>query len=194
MSTSSQIASVGEEFPDELPEHHEIICGRLVRKALVSTEHAFVQQQLGVFLSPFYGRKRAPGGWWTFICPGIVLTADLHQYDPGSHWYEPDVAGWKINVVPERPRGARVRVWPQWVCEVLSSSTAERDKGVKLDTYHRAHVDHYWLADPEKQTLTVLAWTEDGYQTIPTAGPSDRVRAEPFAERELDLGWLFDFE
>ncbi|MCG8416531.1 MAG: Uma2 family endonuclease [Proteobacteria bacterium] len=194
MSTSPQIASVGEEFPDELPEHHELICGRLVRKALASNEHGLVQQRLGFFLMPFDGRKSTPGGWWTSLCPGIVLTPHLRQSDPDSHWYEPDVAAWKIAVVPERPRGARIQVWPQWVCEVLSRSTADRDKGVKLDTYHRAHLDHYWLVDPEKQTLTVLAWAEDGYQTILTADPGNRVRAEPFAERELDLDWLFEFE
>ena len=62
--------------------------------------------------------------------------------EPDAERYLPDVAGWEIDKVPERPKGARVRVWPQWVCEILSPSTADRDKGVKLDTYHRAHVDH----------------------------------------------------
>ena len=97
--------------------------------------------------------------------------------------------------VARRPLEARVRTWPQWVCEILSpGSAAGRDKGTKKDVYHRAHVDHYWLVDPEKQTLLVLAWAERGYQTILTAGPGERVRAEPFAERELDLDWFFDFE
>ncbi|MCG8423873.1 MAG: Uma2 family endonuclease [Proteobacteria bacterium] len=59
--------------------------------------------------------------------------------------------------------------------------------------YLRAHVAHYWLVDPEQQTLTVLAWAEDGYQTILTAGRGGHVCAEPFAERELDLGWVVRF-
>ena len=204
MTQSVQRVPASDEFPDELPEHHEIICGRLVRKALASNEHGLVQQRLGFFLMPFDGSKTTPGGWWTSLCPTIVLTPHLQQYDPDSQWYEPDVVGWKGSVVPERPKGSRIKIWPQWVCEVLSPSTATRDKGVKLDTYHGAHVDHYWLVDPgldkagnvnlAKQSLTVLAWAKDGYQTILTAGRGDRVRAEPFAERELDLDWLFDFE
>ena len=64
------------------------------------------------------------------------------------------------------------------MCEILSpGSAAGRDKGTKKDVYHRAHVDHYWLVDPEKQTLLVLAWAERGYQTILTAGRGERVNA-----------------
>ncbi|MCG8422328.1 MAG: Uma2 family endonuclease [Proteobacteria bacterium] len=189
MSTSSQIASLGEEFPDELPKQHEIVCGKLVRKAVAITDHGVLQGRIFSFLEPFYGKRNTPGGWWTCNDPEIEFFPK-----PNEHVYVPDLAGWKINVVPERPKGARVGICPQWVCEILSPSTAHRDKGVKKETYHRAHVEHYWLVAAEKQTLTVLAWAENGYQTVLTAGPGDRVRAEPFAERKLDLGWLFDFE
>ncbi|MCG8420845.1 MAG: Uma2 family endonuclease [Proteobacteria bacterium] len=186
MSTSPQIVSASDEFPDELPKQYEIVCGNLVRKAVPTFDHGSIQQQLAIFLAPFRGRRETPGGWWTSSDCEIELFPQER--------YLPDVAGWKIDMVPERPRGARVRIRPQWVCEILSPKTAGRDKGVKQDAYHRAHVDHYWLVDPEKQTLTVLAWADDGYQTILNAGPGDRVRAEPFAERELELSWLFEFE
>ena len=187
MSTSPQIA--GDEFPDELPKQYEIVCGNLMRKAVPTYRHGVLQLRLGSFVLPFYGKRSAPGGWWTSTECEIELFAK-----PDAQRYQPDLVGWKIDIVPKEPRGAQVGTWPQWVCEILSPSTADRDKGVKLNAYHRAHVDHYWLVDPEKQTLTVLAWAEDGYQTILTAGPGERVRAEPFAERELDLGWLFEFE
>ncbi|MCG8423160.1 MAG: Uma2 family endonuclease [Proteobacteria bacterium] len=189
MTGSPQAARISDEFPDELPKQHEIVCGMLVRKAVPSGVHGFLQQQLSIFLAPFSGRRNTPGGWWT----GTEIEVELFS-DPDAQRYLPDLVGWKIEVLPRRPLEARVRTWPQWVCEILSPSTSGRDKGPKQDTYHRAHVDHYWLVDPAKQTLTVLAWTEDGYQTILTAGTGERIRAEPFAERELDLGWLFDFE
>ena len=194
MAQSLQIEPVTDEFLEELPEHHEIVCGRLVRKALASNEHGLVQQRLGAHLMLFDGRKSTPGGWWTSLCPSIVLTPHVRHYDPHSHWYEPDVAAWKISVVPERPRGARSQVRPQWVCEILSPSNANTDKGLKLDAYHRAGVNHYWLVDPEDKTLTVLAWTQAGYQTILTAKQGELACPEPFVERELDLAWLFDFE
>ncbi|MCG8419508.1 MAG: Uma2 family endonuclease [Proteobacteria bacterium] len=189
MSPSPQIASVGEEFPNELPEHYEIVCGNFVRKAVTSFPHQVTQRRLSTFVDPFHGRRGDPGGWW-LATEGNVL----FFLKPAKEQYRPDLVGWRISKMPNPRMRGPINVWPQWVCEILSPSTAHKDKGEKLDVYHRAHVDHYWLVDPEKQTLTVLAWGEDGYQTILTAGPGDRVRAEPFAERELDLGWLFDFE
>ena len=43
----------------------------------------------------------------------------------------------------------------------------------------------------ERQTLTVLRWTERGYIEVLTAGQTERVRAEPFDARELAVGELF---
>ncbi|MCG8418023.1 MAG: Uma2 family endonuclease [Proteobacteria bacterium] len=189
MSTSPQIVSASDEFPDELPKQYEIICGNLVRKAVPDELHSRLQFRLSTFLAPFDGRRSTPGGWRFHTECEIEFLAT-----PKPNRFLPDVAGWKLDVVPNPLSRGRARIPPQWVCEVLSPSTANRDKGVKLDTYHRAHVDHYWLVDPETQSLTVLTWAEDGYQTILTASRGDRVRAEPFVEHELELDWLFDFE
>ena len=189
MSTGFRTALATEEFPDELPKQYEIVCGMLVRKAMPSADHSVLQFQLVRFLGPYQGRRNTPGGWWL----GTECEIELFP-EPDTHRYLPDVVGWTIAAVPERPRTARVRVWPQWVCEILSPSTADRDTGVKMDTYHRAHVDHYWVVDPERQVLTVWAWAENGYEAILEAGRGERVRAAPFADHELDLDWLFEFE
>jgi Uma2 family endonuclease len=42
---------------------------------------------------------------------------------------------------------------PDLVVEVLSSSTAARDRGVKKDLYARTGVRYYWLLDPRKKAL-----------------------------------------
>lgn len=189
MSTGSSTALAIDEFPDELPRQHEIVRGMLVRKAMPSLDHSLLQFRLAGFLGPFQGRRNTPGGWWL----GTECEIELFPA-PDVQRYQPDLVGWQIAAVPGRPRGTRARVWPQWVCEILSPSTADRDTGVKMDTYHRAHVDHYWVVDPNAQTLTVWAWAEDGYATILTGEPGERVRAQPFAQRELDLDWLFDLE
>ena len=189
MAQSLQPVPATEEFPDELPKQYEIVCGNLVRKAVTSFPHQVTQLRLGAFVAPFHGRRGDPGGWWLGTEGNVLLFLK-----PNKEQYRPDLVGWRISKMPAPLMQGPIDVWPQWVCEILSPSTAARDKGEKLDAYHRAHVEHYWLVDPEKQTLTVLAWTEDGYQTILTAGRGDRVRAEPFVERELDLDWLFDFE
>ena len=44
-------------------------------------------------------------------------------------------------------------VSPDWVCEILSPSTAKMDRADKLPTYARHSVRHVWLVDPLQRTL-----------------------------------------
>ena len=41
------------------------------------------------------------------------------------------------------------------VIEILSDSTADRDKGEKFDLYRQAGVREYWIVDPESKTVSV---------------------------------------
>jgi Uma2 family endonuclease len=80
---------------------------------------------------------------------------------------------------------------PDFICEVLSSSTARYDQGKKRDAYFEAGVGHYWLLDPTYKTLTVLSRGADGYVILLVAGPGETVRAAPFEDVEIDVGELF---
>ena len=80
---------------------------------------------------------------------------------------------------------------PDWVAEVLSRTNAEHDLGEKLFAYQRAGVPHYWIIDPEHETLTVYRLTGEGYVLALTAGRQERVHAPPFEDVELAIGELF---
>ena len=64
-----------------------------------------------------------------------------------GHIFEPDIlfiARDRLDIIEERGmKGA-----PDLVIEILSASTAERDRGVKFHTYERAGVRELWLIDP----------------------------------------------
>jgi Uma2 family endonuclease len=167
----------------ELLERHEVVDGEIVRKAMPGFRHSIVQGRIVVALSGFHGHGD-PGGWWIGTEPTIELAP--HEV------YQPDVAGWRIDHAPIVPDDYPIRVVPDWVCEILSSSTADRDLGHKLHTYHRAHVGHYWIVEPEAQILTVYRWQEAGYTTALTARAGERVRAEPFDALEIALAAIFD--
>lgn len=169
-----------------LPEHPraEIIRGAIEYKASPSFEHADAQSTFGEWLKGPYQRGRGgPGGWWI----GTEVEIELESHEV----YLPDVAGWRKDRVPERPRGRPIRVRPDWVCEILSPSTARRDVGPKLVTYHRAGVGHYWVVDPQYETMTVYRATADGFVVHATASRADRGRFPPFADIELFVGELF---
>ena len=44
---------------------------------------------------------------------------------------------------------------PDLVVEILSPSTAHRDRGVKLDLYARCGVREYWIVDPDEDVVDV---------------------------------------
>jgi Uma2 family endonuclease len=80
------------------------------------------------------------------------------------------------------------------VCEVLSPTTASVDMGAKLRAYHRCGVPHYWIVDPEHETLTVYRWETPGYVVALAAGRDETVRAEPFGAIDVRVALMFGAE
>ena len=163
---------VGEIIDDEL--------WALPRPALW---HGWVASRLGVLLGGVDVGQREPGGWW------IIDEPELHL---GRQVLVPDLAGWR----QERAPGLLARdmpffeLAPDWVCEVLSPSTAALDRGRKLALYYQEGVSHAWLVDPRAHTLEVYRRGARGWR-LSRYGGEDVVRAEPFDAEPLDLGRLW---
>lgn len=165
-------------------ERHEIVGGELVQKASPSFRHGATQMRLGGVLRGFWsGEPGGPGGWWI----GSEVTIELAPHEV----YQPDLAGWRSDRVSEIPDGVPVRLVPDWVCEILSPSTADRDLGHKLRTYHRAHVGHYWVIEPALQTLTVYRRQDAAYVPALSARAGEVVRAEPFDAVAIAVADIF---
>lgn len=168
---------------------HEVIDGRLVRKASPSSKHGNAQAGLIAFLrNPFHRRIGGPlpGGWW-------ILSEVEVELAP-QQVFRPDVVGWRRDRLTALPDDAPVRCRPDWVCEILSASNRSHDLVKKLRVYHTCQVPHYWIVDPVSETLMVHRWTRDGYLLVLAADRGERVRAEPFDAVELSLGMLFGDE
>jgi Uma2 family endonuclease len=167
-------------------ERGEVVGGEIVDKAAPSFEHGDAQRALASLIGDGFHRRPGgsrPGGWW--IATEVEIEFDTHEV------YLPDLAGWRRDRVPARPSGRPITVRPDWVCEILSPSTARRDQVVKHRTLHRCKVPHYWLVDPERETLAVYRWHADGFILVLTADRAETVRAEPFESIEIRLGLLF---
>ena len=74
--------------------------------------------------------------------------------------YEPDVAFWGPEKAAEIERDTKVYPAPDLVVEVLSASTAGRDRGVKREDYEAHGVAEYWIIDADDET--VVAYELDG--------------------------------
>lgn len=71
---------------------------------------------------------------------------------------------------------------PDLVVEVLSPSTAELDRVTKAQLYARSGIPHYWLVDPERETVQAYESAGSGYRLAAQAGSRETFEPSLFPE------------
>lgn len=175
---------------EAVPSHlvAEIIHGELRTMPRPAPRHARASSRLGIRLGgPFDLGEGGPGGWH------ILDEPELHLGPEGERdVLVPDLAGWRVERMPDLPETPYFPLAPDWVCEVLSPSTAADDRADKMPIYARENVPHVWLIDPLAKTLEVFVLGSGRRWTLAGVHRGDaRVRAEPFDAVELDLSILW---
>jgi Uma2 family endonuclease len=94
--------------------------------------------------------------------------------------------------MPQLPATPFFTLVPDWICEIVSPSTARLDRTKKLRIYAREGVAHSWIVDPLARTLEVLRLDSGRWTIVATHGGGEVVRVEPFEAIDLDLAWLWD--
>lgn len=171
------------------------VVGELIEGMLYTSRphprHAVAGGGLAADLIPPFQRGRGgPGGWW------IIPEPELHFPDPTApgepNVLVPDLAGWRIERLPEIPDEPYLTVAPDWVCEVLSPSTASVDRGKKMPVYAREGVRHVWLIDPAARAQEVFALGPDRlWVLLGVYDDAAPVRAQPFEAVAIDLAALW---
>jgi len=168
-----------------VPDHliAQIIHGQLITLPRPAPKHARASSIVGGKLVPTYDEGAGgPGGWWILFEPELHLGPDI---------LVPDLAGWRRERMPSLPETAYFQLAPDWVCEVLSPSTARMDRVDKLPIYAREGVRHAWLVDPEARTLEVLALHEGHWLLLNAYKDDDEVCAVPFDAIAFSLAALW---
>lgn len=165
-----------------LPGHvvGEIIDGELFVSPRPALPHAHIASVLGIDIGgPFDRGRGGPGGWWILDEPELHFGADV---------LVPDLAGWRRERMPRVPNSAALELPPDWVCEVVSPSTARLDRTRKMNVYARVKVPYLWIIDPLAMTLESFRLDGEHWVLKSTYAGDDKVRAEPFTAVELDIG------
>jgi len=168
-----------------LPENvvGELIDGELVVSPRPASPHARAASVLGAeLLRPFDRGRGGPGGWMILDEPELHVVGQV---------LVPDLAGWRRERMPAMPDVPYFELGPDWLCEVLSPSTARIDRARKMRHYAAAGVGHIWLIDPATTTLEVYRLDGATWRLITTFEGDALVRAEPFDAVELELGALW---
>lgn len=164
----------------------EIIDGQLYAMSRPTAAHGAVCLEAMMALRPY--QAPAPegggvGGWLFQIEPELHLASETFGIDI----VVPDIAGWRRERLPKFPRTGYVPIAPDWVCEVLSPSTASQDKGPKRRIYHKSGVSHLWLLDPTKRTLEAQRRAGDFWVRVGVWRGDVSAHVEPFDGIEIDL-------
>lgn len=163
----------------------EVLDEELVASPRLAPGQARAAFMLGVELGERLDPRRGGSGRWCFLrAPELRLGRDV---------LVPDLAGWRRDrlVEPLLPEEPFLTLAPDWVCEVLSPSTAALDRTRKLPAYARAGVSHVWLIDPVAHTLEVFQRVKRGWLLVDSHEGEGIIRAEPFASLPLELSSLW---
>lgn len=134
--------------PDD-GRRREAIEGELHVTAAPSSRHQRISVELTAVLHRILVRS---GRGTLFHAPGVEFPATSEGVQPDLVF----VSAERDEIVGEDwIRGA-----PDLVVEILSPSTAERDRGVKLKLYRRQGVPQYWLVDPRAECVEVWRFDE----------------------------------
>ena len=145
-------------FPDD-GRRHELIDGEHYVTPSPNWPHQWVSKRLFRYLEDYF----EPRGLGTvFYAPLDVI---LSRHDV----VEPDV----LVARPSQLTGQWIDGPPLLAIEILSPSSARADRYVKFRRYAEFGIDHYWIADPNAQTIECYRVREERYDLIARAAEGE---------------------
>lgn len=172
------------DAPDDVVA--EVIDGELFTQPRPRLGHAVAASRLMMW----FGRELRieaddPEGW-------VVLTEPELHLGTEPDIVVPDLAAWQRRRLPQNDRDAAfLTVAPDWACEILSPSTAVKDRTLKLPLYGREGVGWTWLLDPQTRVLECYALEAGAWTLVGSYAENASVRAPPFSDVELELRQLW---
>jgi Uma2 family endonuclease len=184
MSTPSERFATYEDLC-KVPDHKlaQIIHGQLIVLPRPAPKHARASSIVsGKLVPPYDEGNGGPGGWWILFEPELHLSRNI---------LVPDLAGWRRERMPTLPDTAYFELPPDWICEVLSPSTARLDRIDKLPIYAAHGVSFAWLIDPDLQTLEAFALHDGRWRLEIAFKEAEEVCAPPFDALRFSLANLW---
>ena len=162
-------------------ERYELLDGNLIMVPAPNLKHQRVQFRLGQALGQFILHHEL-GEF--FYAPCDVVLSDTDIVQPDLLFVSRDRAHLLRN-------GENVQGGPDLVIEILSPSTADKDRGIKRELYSRHGVKEYWLIDPMAETVSIHRQQAGRLAVTRTFGRRDTLRSPLLAGLELRLDDVF---
>jgi Uma2 family endonuclease len=164
----------------------EIVAGQIVTAPAPLPRHSKAQRSLSHFIGGPYDDEEGhggPGGWWIFIEVDVQL--GVHDV------VRPDLSGWRRERLADPGDKRPITVTPDWVCEVLSPSTAAYDRVAKRNLYGKQGVRHCWIVDVDARTVEAFELVDHRWVLLGSYDDTATVAIPPFTDVELSIDRLF---
>ena len=165
----------------ELPEdgnRYEVLEGQLYMTPAPSSYHQILSRRLQFLFYQLELEGR-----------GQIFNAPIDLLIPGAEPAQPDLvylAADQEDLVTRRG----IEGVPEMVVEILSPSSATRDRTVKLHLYERNKVRRYALLDPSARTLELFRLDGQSYRLEASLGPNDQVTIADYG-LTIEMPFLF---
>ena len=169
------------KIPEEPGYRFEILEGILVKEPSPTMHHQRVSRELVLQLMRFFDN---------FDPKGELFFAPLDVTLTNKNVLQPDIlfvsSGRKEIMREERIDGPC-----DLVVEIMSPTSRRKDRLKKMEIYRKAGIPHYWLVDPEENTLEAFILKDGVYALIVPTGTGDEFNHPEFPGLDIDLDRIF---
>jgi len=110
-----------------------------------------------------------------FYLDGVLITnaaAGVSNNPDATFVRRDSIRAGRVRLVPRKGQKGQyleIEGIPDWVMELVSDSSVEKDTEKLLQAYHRARIPEYWLIDArgEEMIFRILLWRKSGYVAAP---------------------------
>ncbi|MDZ7934120.1 MAG: Uma2 family endonuclease [Emticicia sp.] len=124
-----------------------------------------------IYHSPIYGRHwMASSNLLTYLLPYVKknklgkIAVEKVMIRLTRNDYEPDICFWKKERTLDFGKKQSAFPAPDFIVEILSDSTRERDYGIKMTDYALHGVQEYWIIDTDSETVEQYLLEKGTYQ------------------------------
>ncbi|MGI9303018.1 MAG: Uma2 family endonuclease [Gammaproteobacteria bacterium] len=172
-----------KSLPESMEKRYELLDGDIRMVPAPTTGHQLASQNLNYLLSQFV-RQRKLG--IVFYAPLDVVLGD------GEHRevVQPDlmfISNGRRHIIA----GQEIQGAPDWVIEILSPGTEERDRGYKKSLYARYGVREYWIVDPKERLADVYVLDSQGLGLENRYQSGDLITSRLLPELAVDVDEIF---
>jgi len=162
-----------------LPEdgkRYEIIDGELHNAPAPTVAHQRIVMRLLDILYPYCNENKHGE---LLVAPVDVLFSEIDVVQPDILW----VSNERLSIITEK----NIQGSPDLVVEIVSPSTARKDRELKVKLYEKFKVAEYWLVDPGMGSVSVFRLSGDGLDLVGKHSDLETLESPLFPGLKVDL-------